>query len=163
MRSATAWPAGSGSGTTTGRTIWPTTFNRRSRSSASRARRVFVREPEGKRRRGTLHPHAEGESVVGAGASTPSRSSAWPCLRSSERTTSSGCWRNTTIEVPLRCDVTSSGWTRQRRCEYRQTTVQEPWGATRVRRVESRACCRAGKRLPDPRTRLLKGGRPQPL
>ena len=30
---------------------------------------------------------------------------AWPCLRSSERTTSSGCWRNTTI-VPLRCDVT---------------------------------------------------------
>ena len=50
---------------------------------------------------------------------------------SSERTTSSGCWRNTTIEVPLRCDVTSSGWTRQRRCEYRQTTVQEPWGATK--------------------------------
>ena len=48
-------------------------------------------------------------------------------LASSERTTSSGCWRNTTIEVPLRCDVTSSGWTRQRRCEYRQTTVQEPW------------------------------------
>ncbi len=29
--------------------------------------------------------------------------------------------------------MTSSGWTRQRRCEYRQTTVQEPWGAT-VRR-----------------------------
>ena len=27
--------------------------------------------------------------------------------------------------------MTSSGWTRQRRCEYRQTTVQEPWGATR--------------------------------
>ena len=26
--------------------------------------------------------------------------------------------------------MTSSGWTRQRRCEYRQTTVQEPWGAT---------------------------------
>ena len=24
----------------------------------------------------------------------------------------------------------SSGWTRQHRCEYRQTTVQEPWGAT---------------------------------
>ena len=27
--------------------------------------------------------------------------------------------------------MTSSGWTRQRRCEYRQTTVQEPWGATK--------------------------------
>ena len=26
--------------------------------------------------------------------------------------------------------MTSSGWQRQRRCEYRQTTVQEPWGAT---------------------------------
>ena len=23
--------------------------------------------------------------------------------------------------------MTSSGWTRQHRCEYRQTTVQEPW------------------------------------
>ena len=26
--------------------------------------------------------------------------------------------------------MTSSGWTRQHRCEYRQTTVQEPWGTT---------------------------------
>ena len=26
--------------------------------------------------------------------------------------------------------MTSSGWTRLRRCEYRQTTVQESWGAT---------------------------------
>ena len=46
VRSATAWPAGSGSGTTTGRTIWPTTFNRRSRSSASRARRVSCVNPK---------------------------------------------------------------------------------------------------------------------
>ena len=46
MRSATAWPAGSGSGTTTGRTIWPTTFNRRSRSSASRVRRVSCGNPK---------------------------------------------------------------------------------------------------------------------
>ena len=46
VRSATAWPAGSGSGTTTGRTIWPTTFNRRSRSSASRARRVSCGNPK---------------------------------------------------------------------------------------------------------------------
>ena len=38
---------------------------------------------------------------------------------------------NTTIEAPPRCDATSSGWTRQRRSEYRQTTVQEPWGSTR--------------------------------
>ena len=29
--------------------------------------------------------------------------------------------------------MTSSGWTRPRRCEYRQTTVQEPWGATEPR------------------------------
>ena len=27
-------------------------------------------------------------------------------------TTNSGCWRNTTIEAPPRCDATSSGWTR---------------------------------------------------
>ena len=40
----------------------------------------------------------------------------------------SGCWRNTTIEAPPRCDATSSGWTRQRRSEYRQTTVQESLG-----------------------------------
>ena len=31
--------------------------------------------------------------------------------------------------------MTSSGWTRQRRCEYRQTTVQEPWGATPIPNV----------------------------
>ena len=49
------------------------------------------------------------------------------------RTTNNGCSRNTRTEAPRRCDVTSSGWTRPRRCEYRQTTVQEPWGAT-VRR-----------------------------
>ena len=36
----------------------------------------------------------------------------------------------TRTEAPRRCDATSSGWTRPRRCEYRQTTVQEPWGAT---------------------------------
>ena len=32
--------------------------------------------------------------------------------------------------TPRRCDATSSGLTRPRRCEYRQTTVQEPWGGT---------------------------------
>ena len=61
---------------------------------------------------------------------TQSRSSAWPCSSSSGRTTSTGCWRGTTTEAPRRYDATSSGWTRPRRCEYRQTTVQEPWGAT---------------------------------
>ena len=40
----------------------------------------------------------------------------------------SGCWRNTTIGVQPKCDATSSGWTRQRRSEYRQTTVQESLG-----------------------------------
>ncbi len=34
--------------------------------------------------------------------------------------------------------MTSSGWTRQRRCEYRQTTVQEPWGATKA--ITATAC-----------------------
>ena len=33
--------------------------------------------------------------------------------------------------ISCRYDATSSGWTRQRRSEYRQTTVQEPWGDTR--------------------------------
>ena len=37
-----------------------------------------------------------------------------------------GCWRSTTTEARPRCDATSSGWTRRRRSEYRQTTVQEP-------------------------------------
>ena len=32
--------------------------------------------------------------------------------------------------------MTSSGWTRQHRCEYRQTTVQEPWGATEAPKIE---------------------------
>ena len=64
------------------------------------------------------------------GASRPSKTSAWPCSRSSGHTTNNGCSRNTRTEAPRRCDATSSGWTRPRRCEYRQTTVQEPWGGT---------------------------------
>ena len=31
------------------------------------------------------------------------------CFRSSGHTTNSGCWRNTTIEAPPRCDATSIG------------------------------------------------------
>ena len=63
-RLARASPAGCVFGTTTGRTIWLTTFNRRWRSSASRARRVSCGSP--KATASTLHPHAEGEFVVGA-------------------------------------------------------------------------------------------------
>ena len=76
-------------GTTTGRTIWLTTFNRRWRSSASRARE-FRAGARRQRRRGTLHPHAEGE-LLWVRVSTPSRSSAWPYSSLSGRTTSSGC------------------------------------------------------------------------
>ena len=32
--------------------------------------------------------------------------------------------------APLRYEVTWSAWTRQRRSEYRQTTVQESWDDT---------------------------------
>ena len=66
----------------------------------------------------------------GCGASRPSKTSAWPCSRSSGRTTNSGCWRSTTIGVQPKCDAISTGWTRPRRSDYLQTTVQEPWGAT---------------------------------
>ena len=45
--------------------------------------------------------------------------------------------------------MTSSGWQRQRRCEYRQTTVQEPWGATIIRSL----CVAAAKG--DPRAQRL--------
>ena len=82
------------------------------------------------RRRGALHPHAEGESVVGAELRDDRGAPPGPCSSSSGRTTSSGCWRSTTTEARPRCDATSSGWTRRRRSEYRQTTVQEPWGST---------------------------------
>ena len=91
----------------------------------------FVREPEGngvaERFIRTLK-----ENLLWVRSFATIENSAWPCLRSSGHTTNSGCWRNTTIEAPPRCDATSSGWTRQRRSEYRQTTVQEPWGATRA-------------------------------
>ena len=42
-------------------------------------------------------------------------------------------WRSTTIAVPPRCDVTSSGWTRQRRNECRQTLSKNPGAGTRAR------------------------------
>ena len=48
-----------------GSNTWPTIFNRRSRSSASKAPRASCGSPKATAR-GALHPHAEGESVVGA-------------------------------------------------------------------------------------------------
>ena len=52
------------------------------------------------RRRGALHSHAEASSLCGRskclrgyGASRRSKSSAWLCLSSSGRPTSTGCWR----------------------------------------------------------------------
>ena len=48
-----------------------------------------------------------------------------------------------TTEAPLRYGATSSGWTRQRRSEYRQTTVQEPWGDTRSVEGRKFESCRA--------------------
>ena len=44
--SAQAWPTGCVSGTTTGRTTWPTISNRRSRSSASKALRASCGSPK---------------------------------------------------------------------------------------------------------------------
>ena len=91
----------------------------------------FVREPEGNGVAERVIRTLKENLFVGCGASTRSRRSAWPCSSSSGHTTSTGCWRGTTTEAPLRYDATSSGWTRQRRSEYRQTTVQKPWGDTR--------------------------------
>ena len=55
---AKAWPVGCGCVTTTGRTTWPTIFNRRSRSSASKVPRASCGSP--KATASPLHPHAEG-------------------------------------------------------------------------------------------------------
>ena len=90
--SAKAWPAGFVSGTTTGRTTWPTISNRRSRSSASKAPRASCgspilrstdvkslqsktpkspichrRPPVAALRSASWPPHAKGESVVATG------------------------------------------------------------------------------------------------
>ena len=40
----------------------------------------------------------------------------------------------TPIAARLKCDATSSAWTRLRRNDYLQITVQEPWGDTRRRK-----------------------------
>ena len=51
--SAQAWPVGCGCVTTTGRTTWPTIFNRRSRSSASKAPRASCGSPKATASRST--------------------------------------------------------------------------------------------------------------
>ena len=112
------------------------------------------------RRRGALHPHAEGESVVGAElrdhrGTPPGLARVQADI---QRTVDAG--RNTTIEAPPRCDATSSGWTRQRRSEYRQTTVQEPWGST-MGRDPIGACCTHGPSQSCPPTRASSGRNPR--
>ena len=63
--------------TTTGRTIWPTIFNRRSRSSASKAPRASCGSPKATASL-SASSAAEGECLVGAEL-RHARSSAWPC------------------------------------------------------------------------------------
>ena len=62
--------------------------------------------------RGAFHPHGTGESLVGAELRNRSRNSASPCSSFNGRTTSSGCWRSTTIGVQPKCDAISTDWTR---------------------------------------------------
>ena len=90
----------------------------------------FVREPEGNGVAEALHPHAEGESVVGAElrdhrGTPPGLARVQADI---QRTVDAGEIR---LSKP-RPGATRPprGWTRQRRSEYRQTTVQEPWGST---------------------------------
>ena len=88
--------------TTTGRTTWPTIFNRRSRSSASKAPRASCGSPKATASRSD--PHAEGESVVGAEL-RDDRGAPPGLARVQAHTTSSGCWRSTTTEARPRCDA----------------------------------------------------------
>ena len=108
---------------------WLTISNRRSRSSGVRVPRASCERPKVMGSRSVSSVRYRRISC-GCGASRPSKTSAWPCSRSSGRTTNRGCWRSTTIGVQPKCDAISTGWTRPRRSDYLQTTVQEPWGAT---------------------------------
>ena len=125
----TGSPRGCVCATTTARTTWLTMSNRRSRSSGLRVPRASCERPKGMGSR-SVSSVRDRRISCGCGASRPSKTSAWPCSRSSGRTTNSGCWRSTTIGVQPKCDAISTGWTRPRRSDYLQTTVQEPWGAT---------------------------------
>ena len=86
----------------------------------------FVREPEGNGVAERFHPHAEGECLVGA--ELRHDRGAPPGLArvqaDVQRALDAG-----EVRLPkprAGATRTSSGWTRPRRCEYRQTTVQEP-------------------------------------
>ena len=127
--SATGSPMGCVCATTTARTTWLTISNRRSRSSGLRVPRASCERPKVMGSR-SVSSVRERRISCGCGASRPSKTSAWPCSRSNGHTTNSGCWRSTTIGVQPKCDAISTGWTRPRRSDYLQTTVQEPWGAT---------------------------------
>ena len=107
----TGSPAGCVFATTTARTTWLTISNRRSRSSGLRVPRASCESPKVMGSR-SVSSVRERRISCGCGASKRSKTSAWPCSRSSGRTTNSGCWRNTTIGVPPRCDAISTGWTR---------------------------------------------------
>ena len=88
----------------------------------------FGREPEGngvaERVIRTLKEHL---LWVRRGETTEERRLAVLAVK---RTYNVGCWRHTTTDAQPTYDATSSGWMRQRRSEYRQTTVQESWGDT---------------------------------
>ena len=103
---------------------------RRSRSSASKASPSFVREPEGNGVRGALHPHAEGESVVGADAVRDDRrSSAWPCSSSSgsvQRAVDAGEIRLSKPRPGATCRPPTAWTLGGVEANHRQTTVQEP-------------------------------------
>ena len=81
------------------------------------------------RRCGALHPHAKGESVVGTEL-RDDRGTPPGLARVQTDVQQAVDAREIPIAAPPRCDATSLGWTRLRRSEYRQTTVQEPWGDT---------------------------------
>ena len=109
--SATGSPAGCVFATTTARTTWLTISNRRSRSSGLRVPRASCESPKAMGSR-SVSSARERRISCGCGASKRSRNSASPCSSFNGRTTSSGCWRSTTIGVQPKCDAISTGWTR---------------------------------------------------
>ena len=90
------------------------------------------------RRRGARHPHAEGGCLVGAELRDDRGAPPGLARVQADIQRALDAGEVTTTEAPLRYDATSSGWTRQRRSEYRQTTVQKPWGDTTAHRCASR-------------------------
>ena len=130
MRSATAWPAGSGYRHDHGSNYLADDFQQEVAFFGIESSPSFVREPEG-------------NGVAERFIRTLKENLLW--VRSFDtieelrlallafKRTYNEQWMLEKYHLSKSrsgADVTSSGWTRQRRCEYRQTTVQEPWGAT---------------------------------